>query len=114
MKTPHAIALLVLGFGAVLAGCSSSPAAPVDSCVVEGCVERAGPIALEGEATALDVVQRAGPIEGKCDLSRVRLVRKSAEGEVSMQLNLAQMLEEGNSTFNVLVQPGDVLTVPAR
>ena len=80
--------------------------------MVEGCVQRAGPIELSGDMTAFDVVMLAGPIEGRSDLSRVQIVRNGSGGEMRMTLDLEEMAQSGDSTFNVLVVPGDVMTVP--
>jgi hypothetical protein len=92
--------------------CRATDAARV-TCTVEGCVERSGPIEIGGgDDTAYEVVLRAGPIDGRSDLAHVRLVRQTAQGELTMQLNLAEMAASGDSTFNILVQPGDVLSVP--
>jgi polysaccharide export outer membrane protein len=110
----QAIAWIAGGLLAGLAACSATKDPSGPTCSVLGCVERSGPIAVDEDTTALEVVQRAGVVEGRSDLSRVELVRTTLDGELEMQLNLEEMLESGNSTFNVLVQPGDVLRVPEQ
>jgi protein involved in polysaccharide export with SLBB domain len=96
---------------ALMAACAApAPAGP--TCTVEGCVQRAGPIELSGDMTAFEVLSLAGPIEGRSDLSRVQIVRHGPDGELRMSLNLEPMAMSGDSTFNVLVVPGDVMTVP--
>jgi protein involved in polysaccharide export with SLBB domain len=112
MKKLAASVVMGLGLIGFMAGCRST-AAPAPICTVEGCVERSGPTEIGGGFdTAFEVVMRAGPIDGRSDLTRVRLVRQTAGEELTMQLNLAEMAASGDSTFNVLIQPGDVLTVP--
>ncbi len=115
MKTTMWIPVLALGFVTALGGCAStSTGSAANTCSVQGCVERSGPIALGGDDTVFEVVQQAQPIEGRSDLSRVQLQRKTPDGELSWQIDVARMLETGDSTYNVHVQPGDVVTVPSR
>lgn len=106
-------ATVVLGLGLFgsMAGCRST-GAPPPTCTVEGCVERPGPIEMTGDMTVFEAVMSAGPIEGRSDLGHVQLVRPSPDDELTMQINLEEMIQAGNSTFNVLLQPGDLLTVP--
>jgi protein involved in polysaccharide export with SLBB domain len=111
MKKLAATVVLGLGLIGSMAGCRSTDA-PQPTCTVEGCVERAGPIEMTSDTTAFQAVMRAGPIEGRSDLGHVQLLRATPEGELSMNLDLARMVQAGDSSFNVLVQPGDVLKVP--
>jgi len=95
--------------------CSSTPtAAEVEgTCTIEGCVERPGVQALDGDRTLLEAVLAAGPIEGRSDLRHVRLER-SARPQLVLTVDVAAMLESGDSTYNVLLLPGDALHVPER
>ena len=106
-------ATFVMGLGLIgsMAGCRSTEA-PQPTCMVEGCVERAGPIELTDDMTVFQAVMSAGPIEGRSDLAHVQLVRPRPDDEITMQINLEELIQSGDSTFNVLVQPGDVLKVP--
>jgi len=115
MRKLAATVVLGLGLFGSMAGCRSTDAPQaLSECTVEGCVERPGPIGLDDDSTVLEVVMAAGPIEDRSDLEHVQLVRPGTDGGITMRINLAEMLQTGDSTFNVLVQPGDVLTVPEK
>lgn len=108
------LAALVVSLALTLVASCAAASSGKSTCTVQGCVKRPGAIEVSGDQTAYDVVAAAGPIEGCCDLSSVRLVRQGPEGELVMSLNLEEIAQSGDSTFNVLVLPGDVLTVPER
>jgi protein involved in polysaccharide export with SLBB domain len=115
MKHPLlALAAAAALVAALLPACSSTPSAAElekATCTVEGCVERPGTQALDGDRNLLEAVLAAGPIEGRSDLRHVRLVRP---GRPSLELtvDVAVMLESGDSSCNVLLRPGDALHVP--
>jgi protein involved in polysaccharide export with SLBB domain len=114
MKTLLAPLVLALS----LSACGASPdvapdpqvASAAETCSVEGCVVRAGAMTLEGQRTVLEAIQLAGPIEGRSDLRNVRLVR-STDPAMVIRIDVQAMLESGDSSFNVLLKPGDVLHV---
>jgi len=114
MKPPLAPLVLL----SLLSACGASPEVAPDqeydsaaeTCSVEGCVVRSGAMTLEGQRTVLEAIQIAGPIEGRSDLRNVRLVRGTDPATV-ITIDVEAMLETGDSSFNVLLRPGDVLHV---
>jgi protein involved in polysaccharide export with SLBB domain len=115
MKTPLVPLVLALS----LSACGPSPDgvsgplhdSAVETCSVEGCVVRPGAMTLEGQRTVLEAIRLAGPIEGRSDLRSVRLVRDTDTAAV-ITIDVEAMQETGDSSFNVLLCPGDVLHVP--
>jgi len=79
---------------------------------VLGQVVNPGPVRYMDRMTLLDVVLAAGGLTQFAAGNRSRLVR-NVDGEVIEQrVRLERLLEDGDLSENVAVQPGDVLVVP--
>ena len=102
-----------------LAGCRSASAPPSTSpatatFVVEGEVRHAGVRPFEDDLTLFEAITAAEPLEKTSDLKHIRLTRAGKGEPLELVLDIAAMSETGDSTDNVLIQPGDVIVVPAR
>ena len=64
--------------------------------------------------TVLDAVLAAGSVDLYADSNRTRLHRKTAEGTVSYDIRLKDIMEDGDMKTNIYLLPGDVITVPER
>ena len=64
--------------------------------------------------TVLDAVLEAGSVSLYADSNRTKLHRRTEEGTASYDIRLKDILEDGDMTTNVLLMPGDVITVPER
>jgi polysaccharide export outer membrane protein len=63
--------------------------------------------------TILDVVIDAGGLGEFAAGNRAKLVRKKADGtHENIKIRLEDLLEEGDMSQNLAVQPGDVLIIP--
>ncbi|MFP3557747.1 polysaccharide biosynthesis/export family protein [Paraburkholderia sp. SIMBA_049] len=78
---------------------------------VTGDVKTPGPLALSDvPLTLVDAITRSGGSSDNADLQRVRLTRK---GKLYV-LDANRMLDKGDSTQNVMLEPGDIVNVPDR
>ncbi len=114
---PAARLLLGTALLSLVGGCRADPATtggPHSIYVVEGAVAHPGQHALQPDLTVFEAVMRAKPLEDRCDLSRVRLIRTEPGTSLLITVDVQRQLEEGDSSFNVHVAPGDVILVPAR
>lgn len=64
--------------------------------------------------TVLDAVLDAGSVNLYADGNATKLHRRTEEGMKTYDIRLTDILEDGNMTTNVLLMPGDVITVPER
>ncbi|MEE9492582.1 MAG: XrtA/PEP-CTERM system exopolysaccharide export protein [Gammaproteobacteria bacterium] len=64
--------------------------------------------------TILDAVLEAGSVTIYADSNNARLHRKGSEGTQSIRIRLRDILEKGDMTTNLVLSPGDVITVPER
>ena len=64
--------------------------------------------------TVLDAVLDAGSVSLYADSNRTKLHRRTDDGTASYDIRLKDILENGDMTTNVLLLPGDVITVPER
>jgi polysaccharide export outer membrane protein len=64
--------------------------------------------------TVLDAVLDAGSVDLYADSNRTKLHRRTEAGTSSYDIRLKDILEDGDMTTNVLLLPGDVITVPER
>ena len=65
-----------------------------------------------GDTTVFDAVLEAGPTEHTANLGRVRLIRADPRDPLVMMVDVAQVWERGDSTYNVQIQEYDVIYVP--
>jgi len=64
--------------------------------------------------TVLDAVLEAGSVDLYADSNRTKLYRRTGQGSETYDIHLKDILEDGDMSTNVLLLPGDVLTVPER
>ena len=83
------------------------------SIFVHGAVRAPGPMTLGQAQTVLDLVARLDVLE-EADLSAVRVLRSTEDEPLSLTIDVAGILETGNSSQNVQLQPGDILSIPKR
>lgn len=62
--------------------------------------------------TVLDAVVGAGSVSLYADANRTKLHRRTKTGTETYDIRLKDILEKGDMTTNVLLMPGDVITVP--
>lgn len=66
-----------------------------------------------GDLTIFEAVTRAQPSKETANLGRVRLIRADPKDPFVQTINLGDMLDSGDSTFNVHVHERDIIYVPA-
>ena len=64
--------------------------------------------------TVLDAVLEAGSVTIYANSNSTKLHRRTESGAVSYNIRLKDILEDGDMTTNILLVPGDVITVPER
>ncbi|MGW8228056.1 MAG: XrtA/PEP-CTERM system exopolysaccharide export protein [Gammaproteobacteria bacterium] len=64
--------------------------------------------------TVLDAVLEAGSVNMYADANDTKLYRRTETGAVSYNIRLKDILENGDMRTNVMLMPGDVITVPER
>jgi polysaccharide export outer membrane protein len=64
--------------------------------------------------TVLDAVLEAGSVNLYADANNTRLYRRTETGAVSYTIRLKDIMENGDMRTNVMLMPGDVITVPER
>ena len=65
-----------------------------------------------GDLTIFEAVMQAGPNRDTANLGRVRLIRADPRDPFVMTVDLGNVIEKGDSTFNVHVQERDIIFVP--
>lgn len=80
---------------------------------VFGEVTQDGAKPFPGDLTVFEALVEAGPIRETANLGRVRLIRPDPNDQLVIVLDLSEMMESGDSTFNVHVQENDIIFVPA-
>lgn len=73
-----------------------------------GGVARPGPIQLTQDLTLLQAISAAGGLLPAADLESIYVIR----GSTRIPVDLARMLQRGDVTQNLLLQPGDTIVVP--
>lgn len=79
---------------------------------VFGEVEQEGSMPFTGDVTVFEAVMEAVPNKNTANLGRVQLIRPDPRDPLKIWINLGDMLESGDSTFNVLVQERDIVFIP--
>jgi protein involved in polysaccharide export with SLBB domain len=77
-----------------------------------GEVSAPGERIFPGDLTVFEAVMTAGPNKDTANLGRVRLIRADPRDPFVQTLNLGDLIEKGDSTFNVHVQERDIIYVP--
>ncbi len=65
-----------------------------------------------GDLTIFEAVMNAGPSKDTANLGRVRLIRADPRDPQVYEINIGDLLENGDSTFNMHVQELDIIFVP--
>ena len=81
---------------------------------VTGSVEKDMSMQYQQGMTVLDAVLEAGGVNLYADSNRTRLYRRIGGGNETYDIQLKDILEEGDMSTNTLLVPGDVITVPER
>lgn len=77
-----------------------------------GEVGATGQKALNEDLTVFQAVFNAKPLEHSANLGRVKLIRPDPVDPLVMTLNVGQILQSGDSTFNPIIQDFDIIVVP--
>lgn len=64
--------------------------------------------------TVMDVMVEVGGLKEFSAGNSAKLLRRSSSGVAEMPLRLSDLLEDGDQTANVSLQPGDVIRIPER
>ena len=71
-----------------------------------------GEVDFPGDVTIFEVVTKAGPMKDSANLGRVRLIRGDPRDPLIQTIDLGDIIERGDTTFNVHVQERDIIYVP--
>jgi polysaccharide export outer membrane protein len=85
-------------------------AVPGDAAAVIGEVAKPGLYSVSGGMNLWMLLAQAGGITGRGDLTKVRVIKVSADGQQVTSLNLKEILQHGGGA-PTLVQRGDVIVV---
>ena len=81
---------------------------------VTGSVENNMSIPYHQGMTVLDAVLEAGSVTLYADANNTKLYRRTETGAETYDIRLKDILENGDMRTNVMLMPGDVITVPER
>ena len=81
---------------------------------VTGSVAKNISISYHQGMTVLDAVLEAGSVNIYADANQTKLYRRTGDTTHTYDIRLEDILENGDMTTNVLLMPGDVITVPER
>ena len=62
----------------------------------------------------IDAVLAAGSVDLYADSNNTKLHRRTKTGSVAYDIRLKDIMENGEMTTNILLLPGDIITVPER
>ncbi len=79
---------------------------------VVGEVELPGPKPYRGDTTVFEAVLEAEPSEYTANLGRVRVIRADPRNPLVIPVDVADLWESGDSTYNVQLQEFDLVYVP--
>lgn len=77
-----------------------------------GEVAKQGAQAFPGDLTIFEAVMLAVPSKDTANLGRVKLIRADPRDPFVQTINMGEMIESGDSTFNVHVQERDIIFIP--
>ena len=81
---------------------------------VTGSVARDVSIEYQQGMTVLDAVLEAGSVDLYANANGTKLHRKTERGMETYDIRLKDIMEKGDMSTNVLLMPGDIITVPER
>lgn len=64
--------------------------------------------------TVLDAILEAGGVNEFANASQTRVFRREGDETIMIPIKLDEVLEGGNLLYNILLKPGDTITVPER
>ncbi len=79
---------------------------------IYGEVSTEGRVVFEGDLTIWEAVMQAVPDDETANLGRVRLIRADPRDPLIMTIDIGQVIETGDTTFNVKVHELDIIYVP--
>jgi polysaccharide export outer membrane protein len=85
-----------------------------DRIMVIGAVTQPRAIPYRAGVTLLDVMVEVGGLKEFAAGNRAKLIRKTPDGVEETPLLLSNLLEDGDQSANVTLQPGDVIRIPER
>ena len=86
--------------------------AQIADIVLQGPTQREGEQKFEGDLTIWEAVMLNRPDMRSANLGRVKLIRPDPIDPLIIVVDIASMIETGDSTFNVHVQELDIIYVP--
>ena len=81
---------------------------------VTGSVEQNRSLTYTQGMTVLDAILAAGSVDLYADANNTKLHRRTKKGSEAYDIRLKDIMENGDMTTNILLLPGDVITVPER
>jgi polysaccharide export outer membrane protein len=81
---------------------------------VTGSVLRDASMPYQQGMTVLDAVLEAGSVDIYADSNRTKVHRRTTDGAESYDIRLKDIMEDGDMTTNILLLPGDIVSVPER
>ena len=66
---------------------------------------------MQAETTILDFIAERG-VSTLANLGRVKVIRPDAENPLVVVINVREMLQTGNTTYNILLRDRDIVYVP--
>ena len=81
---------------------------------VTGSVAQDTSFSYQQGMTVLDAVLEAGSVDDFADSNKTRLHRRTSTGSESYTILLRDIMEDGDMSTNILLLPGDIITVPER
>ena len=79
---------------------------------VLGEVERPGPYPYRGDVTVFEAVLQATPREYTANMGRVKVIRADPRDPLVLAVDVAELWQSGDSTYNVQIQEYDIVYVP--
>jgi polysaccharide export outer membrane protein len=77
---------------------------------VMGAVQNPGTYEMVGRTTILEAISAAGGVDNAESAGRVTVLRPRFEG-APLEIELDQLLEQGNNALNIEIEPGDTINV---
>jgi len=81
---------------------------------VTGSVEKDVSIEYQQGMTVLDAILEAGGLDLYANANGTKLHRKTEHGMETYDIRLKDIMEKGEMKTNILLMPGDIITVPER
>ena len=79
---------------------------------VLGEVKSPGAYPMMGNVTVLTAITQAGGFTDYAAKNRVSVIRRKGSQKQTIRVNVDKIIKEGDTTYDVILQPGDVVNVP--